>query len=168
MERYFNIQEAINKHDLLSLSIDTPLEEWEESKYRFWNEYVYPKFEHVYFKMFPDDKLTKDDTDRFNENFDILDYNKKIVIALFAWLKQEGFFHFFEGEIYFIVLDPTELAFVIIDGIPFQRYSPEIIGILIERVVNEEVKVRKRADRLNAWVAGMGFLLVILLWNLIF
>jgi len=63
MGRCLAIQEAIGKHDLLFS--DTPFEEWKELKKRFWNEYVYPKFQEVYFEMFPDEKGKKDDPDSF-------------------------------------------------------------------------------------------------------
>jgi hypothetical protein len=166
MGRCLAIQEAIRKHDLL-FSGDTPFEEWKELKSRFWNEYVYPKFEKVYFETFPDEKGKKKDPDRFKGDFNILDYNQKMAIALCAWLKQDGFFHLFEGEVFFINLDPTDLAFVLTDGVPFRRYPPEYIGTLLERVADDSAKTRKKAERLGAWVAGLGLLTGILLWVLI-
>ena len=159
------IQEAIREHDLLFS--DTPYEEWKELKSRFWNEYVYPKFEEVYFEMFPDEKGEKDNPDRFKGDFNVLDYNQKMAIALCAWLKRDGFFHMFEGEVCFINPDPSDLAFVLTDGVPFRRYPPEYLGTLIERVASDSANTRKKAERLGVWVGGLAIVAGILLWILI-
>ena len=165
MGRCLIIQEAIGKHDLLFS--DTPLDEWKELKIRFWNQYVYPKFERVYFEMFPDEKEKKDDPDRFKGGFNILDYNQKMAIALCAWLKQDGFFHLFEGEVFFINPGPTDFAFMLIDGVPFRRYPPKYIGTLLEQVAVDAANTRKKSERLEAWVGGLAILSGLLSWVLI-
>ena len=165
MGRCLAIQDAIRKHDLLFGN--TPFVERKELKSRFWNEYVYPKFEKVYFEMFPDEKGKKDDPDRFKGEFNILDYNQKMAIALCAWFKQDGFFHLFEGEVFFINPDPTDLAFVLTDGVPFRRYQPEYIGTLLEQVAEDAVSARKKSEKLAAWLTGVIILAGLLLWAFI-
>ncbi len=164
MGRCLAIQEALAKHDFLF--DETPFEEWNGLKNRFWNEYIYPKHTKVYFELFPDDKGKKDNQDRFKGDFDILDYNKKMVIALCEWLKRDGFFHFFEGEVLFISPDPTDLAFVLTDGVSFRRYPPEYIGKLLERLAGDFIKNQKKMEKLKAWVVGLsvgvGFLLALI------
>jgi hypothetical protein len=162
MERCFAIKDAIRKHDLLFS--DTPFDEWKELKIRFWNEYIYPKFENVYFEMFPDEKGNKNEPDKLKGDFNVLDYNRKMAIALCAWLKQDGFFHMFEGEVFFINPNPTDLAFVLTDGVPFRRYPPEYIGTLLERVAEDAATARKRSEKLAAWLGGIAILAGLLLW----
>ena len=117
--------------------------------------------------MFPNEKGRKDDPNRFKGEFNILDYNQKMAIGLCAWLKRDGFFHLFEGEVFFINPDPTDFAFVLTDGVPFRRYPPEYVGTLLERVADDSAKVRKKAELLGAWTGGLALLAGILLWVLI-
>jgi hypothetical protein len=162
---YLAIRRIIGEHDLL---IDeTPIEEWEELRRRFWNEYVYPRYEAVYFELFPDEKTKKDDLDRSKGDLNILEYNQKIAIALCEWLKREGFFHFFEGEVIFIAPDPTDLAFVLTDGVAFRRYPPQYVGKLLEQVASDRIDDGKKISRLEVWVTGLALLAGILIWVLI-
>jgi len=164
MGRCLAIQEALAGHDFLFDEI--PFEEWKKLKDRFWNEYIYPKHTKVYFELFPADKDKKDNQDKSRGDFDILNYNKKMVIALCEWIKRDGFFHFFEGEVLFISPDPTDLAFVLTDGVPFRRYPPEYIGKLLEGLSGDFIKNQKKLKKLKAWLVGlsvgMGFLLVLI------
>jgi len=164
MERCIAIQDAICKHDFSEIP---SFDEWRELRSRFWNIYVYPKFEKVYLEMFPDEKGKKDDPDRFKGDFNILDYNGKMAIALCAWLKQEGFFHLFEGEVFFINLQPTDLAFILTDGVPYRRYPPEYVGMLLERVVEDATATRKKSEKLAAWLGDIALLAGLLLLVLI-
>lgn len=151
MGRYCAIRETIAKHDFLF--DETPLEELKALKSRFWNKYIYPKLTKVYFELFPDDK--KDYQDMSKGDFNILDYNKKVAIALWEWLKRDGFFHFFEGEVLFIRPDPTDLAFVLLDGVHFRRYPPEYIGKLLERLTGDFIDNQKKMQKLKAWIVGL-------------
>src|SRR5262245_28672878 len=108
MGRCLAIREALQKHD--RLLNETSLEERRALRLRFWNEYVYPKFEEVYFEMFPEERATAHNQDKFRASFKLREYNQKMAIALCAWLQREGFFHFFEGEVLFVNPDPTDLA----------------------------------------------------------
>ena len=135
-----------------------------ELRRRFWNEYVYPRYETVYFELFPDERSKRDDPDRFKGNFSILDYNKKIAIALCEWRKRDGFFHFFEGEVFFINPDPADLAFVLTDGVPFRRLSPRYVCKLLERVASDGIDDRKKISSLTAWLTGLALLAGILIW----
>jgi len=125
MRQCIAIQEVLGKHDLLF--DETPFEEWKELRQRFWNQYVYLKFVKVYFELFPDERVNRDDPDS-KRNIDILKYNQKMAVALCEWLKRDGFFHFFEGEVFFINPDPTDMTFILTDGVPFKRYPPQYIG----------------------------------------
>ena len=165
MGRCLAIRRIVGKYNLL---IDeTPIEELKALRQRFWNEYVYPRYKAVYFELFPGERSKKNDPIRFKDNFNILDYNQKIAIALCEWLKRDGFFHFFEGEVFFINPDPTDLAFVLTDGVPFRRYPPQYVGQLLEHVASDSIDDRKKIGRLTAWVTGLALLAGILIWNFI-
>jgi hypothetical protein len=165
MGRCLAIQEAICKHDLHFN--DTPFKEWTELKNRFWNEYIYPKFENIYFDIFPNERQEKTQSEESNNDYKIKDHNKKMVIALSAWLKRDGFFHMFEGEIFFINITPTDLAFILSDGVPFRRYPPEYVGTLLEAVVVDNANIYKKYKKLTAWAIGLAILVGILLWVII-
>jgi len=156
MERCSAIQQILNQHD--QLITDLSSEEWNKLQERFWNEYVYPKYEPVYFELFPADRGKKDNPDRFKADFDIVYDNKKMAIALCEWLKREGCFHFFEGHVIFIDPTPSDLAFLLSDGVPFRRYPPQYVGKLLERVTLDCIDDRKKIDKLKSWIVGLALL----------
>jgi len=154
--RCLAIQQILNKHD--QLITDLPPEEWHDLRQRFWNEYVYPQYEPVYFELFPDDRSKKENPDKFKGDFDILNDNKKMVVALCEWLKREGCFHFFESYVFFIDPTPSDLAFLLSDGVPFRRYPPQYVGKLLERVALDCIDDRKKIDKLTNWVIGLALI----------
>lgn len=160
INKYEAILKTIEKHDLLFEDIS--YDEYLELKQQFWNDYIFPKHKEVYFEIFPDDNQIKDDPDKFKEGSSLIDYNLKMAIALCEWIKREGFFHLFEGEVYFI--DPTDLSFVLTDGVPFRRYPPQYLGRLLERVAGDRTNDKKRIEKLTLWVSILAILAVILIW----
>ena len=165
IRRSLAIQQALNKYDRLLDGVT--FEEWKELRSRFWNIYVYPKLEIVYFEIFPDELDRKDDPDRFKGEFEMLDYNQKMAVALCTWLKRDGFFHVFEGEVFFINLDASDLAFVMTDGVPFRRYPQYYIVTLLERMTIDSVKKKAQLRKLFAWLLGLVVVIAILVWTLI-
>jgi DNA-binding response OmpR family regulator len=161
MGRCRAIEAAIGKYDLLL--DDNSVERWKELKQQFWSEYVYPKFEETYFQIFRYDN-EKHNPDRFKGELSILEYSLKMDIALCAWLRRDGFFHLFRDELFFINPDPTDMAFILTNGVPFRRYPPEYFGPLLERVAIDGAMSHNKIERLGAWLGGLALLAVVLLW----
>ncbi|MCA9242347.1 MAG: hypothetical protein KDA32_00220 [Phycisphaerales bacterium] len=134
---------------------------------RFWNEYVYPEYEKKYFELFPADRARKGTPDPTDC---LLDYNRKMTLALCEWLKQYGHFHFFKGRVVFIKYSPFGLSWghMLVSGPPVSVYSHDQITHLLDELLQCCVERRPKEVSSSRCAMGLAFaagLLAMMLFN---
>jgi hypothetical protein len=141
-----------------------------ESEHRFWEDYVYPKWEKIYFEMFPEEEGKKHDPDGPEAGKESLEYmsesfdpdgekNNKALVAICAWLKRDGLSHSFEGVTFFVIAIPAPSGLwsraiqttVALRGIDGRCYScrPQDLATVLEQVACENAKKAKWIERLT-------------------
>ena len=71
--------------NVIPSSAEMSEKEFRDVSSRFWNEYVYPNYQKVYFSAFPEDRRNVV-TPQAHQQQSVLDYNRKMIVALCDWL----------------------------------------------------------------------------------
>jgi hypothetical protein len=141
-------------------------EERKELSKRFWNEYVYPEYEKIYFDLFPRDSPDRD-TGAGMEGASILDYNRKMILAFTQWLKENGFFHNFGGKILFLKYKPDALSWgsLLTDEALYDAYDEKSAATLLNGLSAKYLNAVSNYERTVKWLWGCGTVLTLLiLW----
>jgi hypothetical protein len=132
---------SVTEHVEKILSLSSRNDELSKLEKDFWNQYIYPDFENIYFYLYPEDR------GKNSREIDARDYHNKMVIALCDWLEEHGFFHFFNGKTIFIAYQPWALSdLVLLDSrVPLYVISDGDLTGTFDKIV----KIMTDKDRLE-------------------
>ncbi|MGI0016314.1 MAG: hypothetical protein ACREBU_23075 [Nitrososphaera sp.] len=143
---------------------EIPVEEWKEVKARFWNQFVYPQYEPIYYELFPEDLKLKGQ--ELTQHMSIIEYNKKMAIAFCEWINRNGNFHYFDDHIFFVTPNSININSLLLDGAPFKRYPIEYAPSLLQKL-SEKCNVidrerQKNSNRFQIMVFILGIIVFII------
>lgn len=104
--------------------IDDFMQESKSFQGRFWNEYLYPN---GYKKIFDELFSENIELEKKSKHY-ILHYNEMMVITLCEWIRQHGFFHYFQNKICLIDMNPLFLSCMVATGANIRCFSIEDIA----------------------------------------
>src|SRR6185437_2447793 len=100
---------------------------------RLWNEYIYPRFLPVYLELFPNTEGRCASKDPFGDI-------RRMAITYCEWVRRNGFFHAFDGSIYFLRVNTFVLCDLLIEGPSFVRLSLEAVAQTMDCLANRDSK----------------------------
>jgi hypothetical protein len=152
-------------------SIEMDDDAWRDTIQRFWNQYLYPAYEKTYFTRYPDDRARLKHPESMRGRR-LLDYHRKMVLALCDWLDENGCFHYFDDQVVFVKYDGFALSMgdLLTAGVPLHIYKRDRIPQLLNGLLDRCVHLRHREETAVKWAIGLGIaagLLALVLLGLI-